>query len=95
MKRAEGFTNGTEFWFIRLVFNSAEGMKKYKYYLENNEINITAVFELLKPVKFKLGKITAFTTNGEYDVIKIDVNSPALHKLNKLLKTDDETRACR
>ena len=54
MKRAEGFTNGAEFWFVRLVFNSAEGMKKYKYYLENNEINITAIFELLKPVKFKL-----------------------------------------
>ncbi len=55
LKRAEGFTNDKEFWFARLVFSNADGMKKYKSYLENNEIIIPSVKELAtKPVKFKL-----------------------------------------
>lgn len=55
LKRAEGFTNDKEFWFARLVFSNADGMKKYKSYLENNEITIPTVKELaVKPVKFKL-----------------------------------------
>ena len=55
LKRAEGFTNDKEFWFARLVFSNADGMKKYKSYLENNEITIPSVKELsTKPVKFKL-----------------------------------------
>jgi len=54
LKRAEGFTNDKEFWFARLVFNNADGMKKYKSYLENNEISIPSVPELSKPLKYKL-----------------------------------------
>ena len=40
MKKAEGFTNNKEFWFVRLVFSNADGMKKYKSYFENNNISI-------------------------------------------------------
>lgn len=54
LKRAEGFTNDKEFWFARLVFNNADGMKKYKSYLENNEISIPNIPELSKPIKYKL-----------------------------------------
>ncbi len=55
LKKAEGFTNDKEFWFARLVFSNADGMKKYKSYLENNEITIPSIKELaVKPVKFKL-----------------------------------------
>ena len=55
LKKAEGFTNDKEFWFARLVFSNADGMKKYKSYLENNEITIPSIKELsIKPVKFKL-----------------------------------------
>lgn len=54
LKRAEGFTNDKEFWFARLVFNNADGMKKYKSYLENNEISIPSIPELTKPIKYKL-----------------------------------------
>jgi len=54
LKRAEGFTNDREFWFARLVFNNADGMKKYKSYLENNEISIPSIPELTKPIKYKL-----------------------------------------
>ncbi len=55
LKKAEGFTNDKEFWFVRLVFSNADGMKKYKSYLENNEIIIPSIKELsTKPVKFKL-----------------------------------------
>jgi DNA polymerase elongation subunit (family B) len=55
LKRAEGFTNDKDFWFVRLIFSNADGMKKYKNYLENNEITISTIKELsTKPVKFKL-----------------------------------------
>ena len=54
LKRAEGFTNDKEYWFARLVFTNADGMKKYKTFIENNEITIPGVMELTKPIKFKL-----------------------------------------
>jgi DNA polymerase elongation subunit (family B) len=54
LKRAEGFTNNKEFWFGRLVFDNADGMKKYKTFMENNEITIPCVPELAKPTKFRL-----------------------------------------
>ena len=55
LKKAEGFTNDKEYWFARLVFSNADGMKKYKSYLENNEITIPGIHELAtKAVKFKL-----------------------------------------
>jgi DNA polymerase elongation subunit (family B) len=54
LKRAEGFTNDKEFWFARLVFTNYDGMKKYKSFLENNEISIPGIPELSKAVKFKL-----------------------------------------
>ncbi len=54
LKRAEGFTNDKEFWFGRLVFTNADGMKKYKSFMENNEITIPSIPELSKPTKYKL-----------------------------------------
>ena len=54
LKNAEGFTNNKEMYFIRLVFNNADGMKKYTYFFENNDISIYSVYELSKPTKFKL-----------------------------------------
>ena len=54
LKRAEGFNNDKEFWFARLVFTNADGMKKYRNYLEYNEISIPIIKELIKPFKFKL-----------------------------------------
>jgi len=47
-----------------------------------------AVKKLLKsiqPINIKLGKISLFS-DDEYDVIKIDVRSPDLHKLNAKLR---------
>jgi hypothetical protein len=73
LKLAEGFTNNKLFWFARLVFNSADGMKKYKYYLEQNDITIPGIPELYKPIKFKCVycnkfkkwiPITLFSENG-------------------------------
>jgi len=54
LKKAEGFTNDKEFWFARLVFSNADGMKKYKSFLENNDILIPNVSSITKPIKFKL-----------------------------------------
>jgi len=53
-KKAEGFTNNKEFYFARLVFDSIEGMRQYKYYLENNNVIINGLTENINPVKFKL-----------------------------------------
>ena len=49
-KKAEGFTNDSEFNFVRLIFTNYEGMKKYKYFIENNKIKIGEY----KPYQFKL-----------------------------------------
>ena len=55
LKKAEGFTNDKEFWFVRLVFTNADGMRKYKSYFENNELSIPSIKELsTKTYKFKL-----------------------------------------
>jgi len=39
----------------------------------------------IKPFEITLGKVSAFETNKEFDVVKIEVESPELRKLNKLL----------
>ena len=39
-RKAEGFNNDKEFYFLRLVFNNINGMKSYKRALENNEVCI-------------------------------------------------------
>ena len=49
LKRAEGFTNDKEYYFARLVFDNVDGLKKYRYYLENNEMTID-----INKYKFKL-----------------------------------------
>jgi len=65
-----------------------------------NEIHITVLYglhdprpdpieKLLKnetPINIKIGKISKFTTNKNYDVIKLDIHSKDLVKLNKLLR---------
>lgn len=48
------------------------------------------LFKNEKPIKMKLGKITLFTSNNAFDVIKIDVISPDLHRLNKSLSKNFE-----
>jgi DNA polymerase elongation subunit (family B) len=54
LKNADGFTNDKLFWFARLIFTNADGMKKYKNYFENNEVIIYGIPLLPKPVKYKL-----------------------------------------
>lgn len=39
------------------------------------------------PIELKLGKISIFTSNSAFDVVKIDVISSGLHHMNALLKT--------
>ena len=38
-KKADGFTNDLEFKFARLTFNNADGMKKFRTFFEENEID--------------------------------------------------------
>ena len=43
------------------------------------------LFVGVKPLKAVLGKVTLFDTNDDFDVIKVDVKSPDLQKMNKLI----------
>jgi DNA polymerase elongation subunit (family B) len=54
LKIAEGFTNDKEYYFARLIFTNAEGMKKYKSFLENNMISVPSIPEFSNPIKVKL-----------------------------------------
>jgi len=38
LKSAEGFTNNEESYFVRLIFNNSDGMKKFRWYIEQNTI---------------------------------------------------------
>ena len=51
LKKADGFTNNKEFYYVRLVFNNADGMKKYRYFFEGNDVYIKG---MTTPVRFKL-----------------------------------------
>ena len=54
-------------------------------------IDFTEVRELFKnekSIKMVLGKVTLFTSSDEFDVVKIDIKSPDLHRLNKAIKAD-------
>ena len=50
-KKAEGFNNDKEFNFACLLFNNSEGMKKFTYFFENNDVNI---YNVVKNYRFKL-----------------------------------------
>ena len=54
LKVAEGFTNDKEMYFVRMVFTNNDGMKKFRYYLEGNDICMHSIPELSKGVRFKL-----------------------------------------
>lgn len=51
LKNANGFTNDKLFYYVRLVFNNADGMKKYRYFFESNDIYLSG---LSKPVRLGL-----------------------------------------
>ena len=47
-KKADGFTNDSDFKFLRLTFNNSDGMKKFRMFFEENEIDYN-----FKKLKFK------------------------------------------
>ena len=51
---------------------------------------VREIFKDEKPVKVILGKITLFETNDDFDVVKIDVKSPDLQRLNKKISKNFE-----
>lgn len=60
-----------------------------KYGLHTNEAeHVRKLIENEPPIKAKLGKASVFPateTGGTYDVVKLDVDSPDLHRINKLI----------
>lgn len=61
-----------------------------KYGLHNVDFTeVRELFKDVKPLKVKLGRITIFGSE-ESDVVKIDVISPELHRLNKAISKNFE-----
>jgi len=50
---------------------------------------VEKILQDAKPIKLELGKISLFSSD-EYDVVKINVKSPDLHRLNTKLKSSLE-----
>jgi 2'-5' RNA ligase len=58
-----------------------------KYGIETNDVNpLREIAKMTKPISLVLGKTSIFSTNPDYDVVKIDVLSQDLRNLNKLIK---------
>lgn len=56
-----------------------------KYGIHINDFTVIRnVFVDVKPVPVVLGKISLFTSD-EHDVVKLEVSSPELHRLNKVI----------
>lgn len=48
---------------------------------------IESIIDIKKPIEIEITKISYFEVKGQdYDVVKFDITSPILHKLNKVLK---------
>ena len=54
LKRSEGFTNDTESYFAKLVFNNSDVMRKYRNLFEYGVVEIPTVSLLSKAFKYKL-----------------------------------------
>ena len=52
---------------------------------DETPINVEKILLGERPIKLELGKITLFTNNPKFDVVKIEVLSPDLHRINKKL----------
>ena len=46
----------------------------------------------IKPFPVRLSEITAFQDKPEYDVLKIDIESPELHRIHKLVEKNLDTK---
>jgi 2'-5' RNA ligase len=56
-------------------------------------IDFTEIRELFKnekPIKMVLGKMSLFTSNDDFDVVKIDIKSPDLYRLNRAISNNFE-----
>ncbi|HEX8638511.1 MAG TPA: 2'-5' RNA ligase family protein, partial [Pyrinomonadaceae bacterium] len=53
--------------------------------------NIRKILENEKPFEAKLGKVSVFDTNPDFDVVKVDVESPELHRLNETVADNTKT----
>jgi 2'-5' RNA ligase len=51
---------------------------------------VREIFNDVKPIEVKLGKITLFDTADDFDVIKIDMQSPELNRLNNIVSKNFE-----
>lgn len=52
----------------------------------NSLVPLAKIINLMHPFPIKLGKITFFRENEDFDVMKISIESKALHTFNSLLR---------
>ena len=90
LKKAEGFTNDKTYYFLRLVFNNSEGMKKYKYRLENNIIS----FDTFQNIKFKLYEANLPPMLRCFHIQNISGCSWIETNKYKLINSDDKESYC-
>jgi 2'-5' RNA ligase len=62
----------------------------YGLHTDNIE-EVKSLFKTIKPFTVTFGEITKFQTNPKFDVLKIDIKSSELFKLNKICKTLEYT----
>lgn len=63
-----------------------------KYGIHGNDVEpLRKVLEAEKPVTVTLGKASLFPDSGNGEVVKLDVDSPDLHRLNKVIADAVET----
>ncbi len=62
-----------------------------KYGIHTNDFTaLRDLFVGVKPLKAKFGKVTLFDTNNDFDVVKVDIISPDLVKMNKKISQNFE-----
>ena len=48
LKNANGFTNDKQFYYAKLIFNNADGMKKYRYFFEGNDVYLAGLQKAIR-----------------------------------------------
>lgn len=59
-----------------------------------NPNGLRSLIELQEPFEIKLGRVSIFATNDDFDVVKVEAYSPGLFHLNQLLKNNISHTSC-
>ena len=60
---------------------------KYGLHTDNAK-EVAAVLHGVQPIRYKLGAVSMFTTNTDFNVLKVEIISPDLQRLNAKIKKE-------